>query len=72
MTKQLALLDDPNSFRTGDLVRHRLNGELIGVVVWLAADRAKIELKTWPEAFYRHWFETRPMPVLISNLILAE
>lgn len=72
MTKQLALFDNPDGFHTGDLVRHRLNNALVGVIVRLDTDRAKIELKTWPDQFYRDWFQDKPMPVLICNLVLAE
>ena len=72
MTKQLTFLGDHEGVQIDALVRHRLHHELIGVIVWLDAGRAKIALKTWPDAFYRAWFETRPMPVLVDNLILAE
>lgn len=68
----MTLLGDSEGIQMGALVRHRLNNELIGVIVWLDTDRAKVQLKTWPDAFYRAWFETRPMPVLVDNLILAE
>ncbi len=65
-------LRDPEGIQVGTLVRHRLVQELVGVIVWLDANRAKIELKTWPEAFYRDWFQNRPMPALVCNLVLAE
>ena len=81
METQLAFFGGPggtegvealDGLQVGDLVRHRLARELVGVIVWLDTDRAKIELKTWPDAFYRDWFQDRPMPVRIANLEFAE
>ena len=70
-TEQLTVVN-PEDIQMGALVRHRLATELIGVIVWLDTDRAKLELKTWPDQFYRDWFKTRPMPVRIVNLEFAE
>ena len=71
-TAQMTFLGNQEGIQVGALVRHQLTTELVGVIVWLDADRAKIELKTWPDQFYRDWFETRPLPALICNLVLAE
>lgn len=70
-TEQLTLAN-PEGIQMDALVRHRLATELVGVIVWLDTDRAKIQLKTWPDQFYRDWFATRPMPALVGNLILVE
>ena len=53
----------------GAVVRHRLNRELVGRIVWLDTDHAQIELLSWPTDWWRRW-GTRPVPVLTENLEL--
>ena len=55
----------------GAVVRHRLNPELMGQVVSMDTTAAKIELLTWPTDWWKQW-SSRPVPVLVENLELAE
>ena len=55
----------------GDVVRHRLNSELVGRIVWLDASKAKVELLSWPTEWWRQWGQ-QPVPVRLENLELIE
>ena len=55
----------------GAVVHHKLNRELVGRIVSLDTDHAQIELLSWPTDWWRQW-GTRPVPVLVENLELAE
>jgi len=52
-------------------VRHRLNSDLVGRIVSLDTTSARIELLTWPTDWWKQW-GSRPVPVLVENLELAE
>ena len=56
----------------GAVVRHRLNRELVGRIVWLDTTSARIELLSWPTDWWREAWGQRPVPVLVENLELAE
>jgi len=55
----------------GAVVRHRLNSDLVGRIVSLDTTSARIELLTWPTDWWKQW-GSRPVPVLVENLELAE
>ena len=55
----------------GAVVRHRLNPDLVGRIVSLDTTSARIELLTWPTDWWKQW-GSRPVPVLVENLELAE
>jgi hypothetical protein len=71
--EQLALaVDNDGGLSVGDLVCHKANSELVGRIVEINGQQARLELLTWPTAWYRVWFAKRPMPARVENLILAE
>lgn len=53
------------------VVSHRQNPELVGRIVSLDSTSARIELLTWPTAWWRRW-GNRPVPVLVEYLERVE
>jgi hypothetical protein len=54
----------------GDIVRSTINPQLRGKIVWRGPSRARVELITYPSAWWENWRE-RPVPMLLENLELV-